>query len=115
VNRKHALGISSLLGVAVAAGALAATRGGAADNAGTAGVTDRAIARQNARLNQYEASLDELIASATGEAGGAPAPAVPRAVAGSGGGDEESWSEDENGESADYEDDLGDLERGGDD
>ena len=58
MNRKHALLISLLLGVAVTAGAVAVTHTvGVQKSAKAATASPRVIARQKAKLDRYEASL----------------------------------------------------------
>ena len=66
MNRKHAFAISLLLGLAIVAGAFAATRGGgeADAQATVTPIAGNALAAENARLDRYEATLDRLLAQA---------------------------------------------------
>jgi hypothetical protein len=113
MNRKHALAVSVLLGLAVAAGAVAATRGGTAQpSPGAPMLSDTAIAQQNARLDRYEASLDRLIgaASKTPRASAAPVAqliqATPAQTSSSGSGDDR-YEDDHSGGGDAYEHEQG--------
>jgi hypothetical protein len=68
MNRKHALAIPALLGLAIAAGAFAATRDGAASGE-TTPASSISLAEENARLDRYEATLDRLLDRARRGAG----------------------------------------------
>jgi hypothetical protein len=83
MNKKHALAISFLLGLAVVAGAFAATRGGRDAGAQTTVTpsSGNVLAGANARLDRYEATLDKLIAQGRpGRNGDSGAAAVPVAA-----------------------------------
>jgi hypothetical protein len=115
MNKKHAFAISLLLGLAIVAGAFAATRGGGKTDA-QATVTPmagNALATENARLDRYEATLDRMLAQARHRAARAstarPSVAVVAAPAPA-----QSWSEDDHfGDDDHGDDDSGHGSSGG--
>jgi hypothetical protein len=116
MNRKHAFAISLLLGLAIVAGAFAATRGGgsgdAAARATVTPIADNALAAENARLDRYEATLDRLLVKARHQRAhaSAAAPAVVVATPAPA----QSWSDDDHfGESEHGDDDSGHGSGGG--
>ena len=106
MNRKHALAISLLLGLAIVAGAFAATRGGGKTDAQATvtPIAGNALATENARLDRYEATLDRMLAQAHHRAArvstARPSVAVVAAPAPA-----QSWSEDDHFGDDDHGDD----------
>jgi hypothetical protein len=114
MKKTHALAISLLLGLAVAAGALAATRGGDAPGSSQAlSPASDAIAVENARLDRYEAALDRLIVRAKNGAiatGGTAPSTAPTSTVSS---QSQSWDDDEDGDdNSEHGDDNGDDDSG---
>ena len=99
MNRRHALAISLLLGLAIVAGAFAATRGGQHPGAQTTvtSISGNALAAAKARLDRDEATLDKLIAHGragrNADSGAAAVPVTTTVPA-----EAQQWEVDDHGE-----------------